>query len=291
VQFNDNGNFGADSNFTWNSITNTLNIAGSISSQKISSNKILTSEINSVNNLYISSLTDNINIIAYDSLYLKSKWKGIHLYAPYEGISISSLNGDIKVYADGTNIIINTERISGGSFLPIWPREVINKRWAERQFKPSTATGDGGTGGYPSGPRHAIQFKSGTSTSHGGDWHLTYSPLTNRFALTGGAWIKGSLSSQNISSNKIRSFYISTNHLSSNSLYGYIISCHTWKGPTIGGGDGASAFIDLTDVPNSYAGKIGRLPIVNATSDGLIFAEIVCVDNQIVFNDNSVVWA
>ncbi|MBE3114615.1 MAG: hypothetical protein IMZ59_03750, partial [Actinobacteria bacterium] len=147
VQFNDNGNFGADSNFTWNSITNTLNIAGSISSQKISSNKILTSEINSVNNLYISSLTDNINIIAYDSLYLKSKWKGIHLYAPYEGISISSLNGDIKVYADGTNIIINTERISGGSFLPIWPREVINKRWAERQFKPSTATGDGGTGG------------------------------------------------------------------------------------------------------------------------------------------------
>jgi hypothetical protein len=35
---------------------------------------------------------------------------------------------------------------------------------------------------------------------------------------------------------------------------------------------GASTFTDLTDVPASYAGQAGRVPVVNNTEDGLAYA-------------------
>jgi hypothetical protein len=39
----------------------------------------------------------------------------------------------------------------------------------------------------------------------------------------------------------------------------------------VSGGGGASAFIDLSDVPPSYATFRGQVPTVNDTEDGLIF--------------------
>jgi len=42
----------------------------------------------------------------------------------------------------------------------------------------------------------------------------------------------------------------------------------------VGGPSGASAFIDLTDVPTSYSGEAGKFPKVNLTEDGLEFAAI-----------------
>ena len=70
-------------------------------------------------------------------------------------------------------------------------------------------------------------------------------------------------------------------------------------------GIGVDEFTDLTDVPNSYTGKTGKIPIVNSTEDGLIFVDIVCAnigtktiyestvteDPQIVFTSDGVVFA
>lgn len=44
--------------------------------------------------------------------------------------------------------------------------------------------------------------------------------------------------------------------------------------PGEGGGGGASAFTDLTDVPASYTGQAGKFPKVKATEDGLEFASV-----------------
>jgi hypothetical protein len=41
-----------------------------------------------------------------------------------------------------------------------------------------------------------------------------------------------------------------------------------------GGGGGATAFIDLTDVPSSYAGQSGKVAAVNGTEDGLEFIAV-----------------
>lgn len=38
-------------------------------------------------------------------------------------------------------------------------------------------------------------------------------------------------------------------------------------------GGGASAFTDLTDVPNSYTGQAGKVPVVNETETGLEFVD------------------
>lgn len=65
--------------------------------------------------------------------------------------------------------------------------------------------GGGGAGGYPSGPRHAVQYKSGTTNAHGGSWDLTWDPRTRHFGITGGVFVKGGISSQAISGSMIRS--------------------------------------------------------------------------------------
>jgi hypothetical protein len=44
--------------------------------------------------------------------------------------------------------------------------------------------------------------------------------------------------------------------------------------PGEGGGGGASAFTDLTDVPASYTGQAGKFPKVKSTEDGLEFATL-----------------
>lgn len=46
----------------------------------------------------------------------------------------------------------------------------------------------------------------------------------------------------------------------------------------VGGGGGASAFIDLTDVPGAYTGAAGRYVKVNETADGLEFEVIEAAD-------------
>jgi hypothetical protein len=46
----------------------------------------------------------------------------------------------------------------------------------------------------------------------------------------------------------------------------------------VGGGGGASAFIDLTDVPGAYAGAASRYVKVNETADGLEFEAIEAAD-------------
>lgn len=40
------------------------------------------------------------------------------------------------------------------------------------------------------------------------------------------------------------------------------------------GGGGANTFIELTDTPSAYTGQAGKVPIVNATEDGLEFVSI-----------------
>lgn len=82
-------------------------------------------------------------------------------------------------------------------------------------------------------------------------------------------------------------------------------SLQKWKPHKSGASTGgASAFIDLTDVPQSYANQIGKIPMVNAAGNGLIFVDIVCVnmgtktvyesnvteDPQIVFTSEGVVF-
>lgn len=54
---------------------------------------------------------------------------------------------------------------------------------------------------------------------------------------------------------------------------------------------GSSTFVELTDTPSSYAGSVGKIPIVNGAGNALLFVDIVCVGNEVLLQDNSVVFA
>ena len=61
----------------------------------------------------------------------------------------------------------------------------------------------------------------------------------------------------------------------------YLRADGTWDAPP----GGASAFLDLTDVPASYAGAAGYMTMVNGTPDGLVFTDPSGYDLS-NFNDN-----
>jgi len=100
-----------------------------------------------------------------------------------------------------------------------------------------TATIGGTT---PEGSDTNIQWNDGGS-AFGGDQYFTYNDATHKVVLNGTAAIPG---------------YLSSNRISTNSLYGYTISCHTWKGPPAGGG-GVSNLSDLTININKDWGDYG----------------------------------
>ena len=127
--------------------------------------------------------------------------------------------------------------------------------------------------------------------------YITSSNSIARFKSSSGRWHYASsqlLSGQLLaihSARDINSWNSSSWHNSGLMWDNYLQKWKPHKSGASTGAPGATAFTDLTDVPNSYAGKTGKLPIVNSTADGLIFAEIVCNNNEIIFNNNSVVWA
>ena len=228
------------------------------SSQKISSNSIKTSKIYAAKNgLYVYSGTSDEKILNIRREAEENKIIGGSIGGTYPPLRIVSADGAPYPY-----IILENEGTPSLSYINLAIGDASDFKFRE----PDTNT---------------VMISSSKSC-------LKLDP-------TAYVKIDGALSSQNISGSllalhKSRDINSWDSDKWKNSGLVWDNSLRKWKAKTSSSST-ITNFLSLTDTPDSYSGKTGKTPIVNVAENALIFAEIVCNDNQIVFNNNSVVWA
>ena len=110
VQFNDSDSFGGDSSFTWNKTTNTLDIAGAVSSQALSSNSIRF-------NAFVG--TTDATAAQLETLTDGSNADALHSHA-----GVTSMGGPMTAHIGANDdyglsglSFVSSQKISGGTIL------------------------------------------------------------------------------------------------------------------------------------------------------------------------------